>query len=115
MEVAFMNLKLFSLLAVLMSFFNQNFANIVQIVTIDSPLQHVLKTKTEQLQANELPLAREIVEKLLLALKPHLPAAGLAAPQIGISKSVFIFSFDRDPSNLEGVINPSFILWGMPK
>jgi peptide deformylase len=103
-----MNLKTFSLLVVLMSFFNQNFADNVQIVTIDSPLQHVLRTKTEQLQVNELPLAREIVEKLLLALKPHLPAAGLAAPQIGVSKSVFIFSFDRDPSNLEGVINPSF-------
>jgi peptide deformylase len=103
-----MNLKPFSLLVVFMSFFNQNFADSVQIVTIDSPLQHVLKAKTEQLQADELPLAREIVEKLFLALKPHLPAAGLAAPQIGISKSVFIFSFDRDPSNLEGVINPSF-------
>jgi peptide deformylase len=105
----FMNLKIFSLLAVLMSFFNQNFADNMPILTIDSPLQHVLKAKTEQLQANELPLAREIVEKLLLALKPYLPAAGLAAPQIGISTSVFIFSFDRDPSNLEGVINPSFI------
>lgn len=103
-----MNLKVFSLLAVFMSFFNQNFADNVQIVTIDSPLQHVLKTKTEPLQANELPLAREIVDQLFLALKPHLPAAGLAAPQIGISKSVFIFSFDRDPNNLEGVINPSF-------
>lgn len=103
-----MNLKMFSLLAVLMSFFNQNFADNVQIVTIDSPLQHILKAKTEQLQKNELPLAREIVDKLFLALKPYLPAAGLAAPQIGISKSVFIFSFDRDPSNLEGVINPSF-------
>lgn len=104
-----MNLKILSLLAVFMSFFNQNFAENVQIVTIDSPLQDVLKTKTEQLQANELPLARKIVEKLFLALKPYLPAAGLAAPQIGISKSVFMFSFDRDPNNLEGVINPSFI------
>lgn len=104
-----MNLKIFSLLAVFMSFFNQNFGENLQIVTIDSPLQHILKTKTEQLQADELPLAREIVEKLFLALKPYLPAAGLAAPQIGINKSVFIFSFDRDPNNLEGVINPSFI------
>lgn len=55
-----MNLKILSLLAVFMSFFNQNFAENVQIVTIDSPLQDVLKTKTEQLQANELPLAREL-------------------------------------------------------
>ncbi len=110
-----MNLKISSLLVVFISFFNQNFAENVQIVTIDSPLQHVLKRKTEQLKDNELPLAREIVEKLFLALEPHLPAAGLAAPQIGISKSVFIFSFDRDPSNLEGVINPSFIPVGDDK
>lgn len=103
-----MNLKIFSLLAVYMSFFNHIFADNTQVVTIDSPLQHVLKTKTEQLQENELPLAKEIIDKLFFALKPYLPAAGLAAPQIGISKAVFIYSFDRDPNNLEGVINPSF-------
>lgn len=103
-----MNLKIFSLLAVFMSFFNQNFAENIQIVTVDSPLQHVLKTKTEQIQANEMHLAREIIDKLFFALKPYLPAAGLAAPQIGISKAVFIFSFDRNPNHLEGIINPSF-------
>jgi peptide deformylase len=110
-----MNLKVVASLVVFMSFFNQNFAENIQIVTIDSPLQHILKTKTEPLQADELPLAQEIVDKLVLALKPYLPAAGLAAPQIGISKSVFIFSFDRDPSNLEGVINPSFVPMGNVK
>lgn len=93
---------------VLMSFFIQGYAENIQIVTIDSPLQHILKTKTEDIQIDELPLAQEIIEKLFWALKPHLPAAGLAAPQIGISRSVFIFSFDRDPNNLEGVINPYF-------
>lgn len=103
-----MNLKIFSLLAVFISFFNHNFAENRQIVTIDSPLQHALKTKTEQLQENELALAREIIDQLFFALKPYLPAAGLAAPQIGISKAVFIYSFDRDPNNLEGVINPTF-------
>lgn len=110
-----MNWILFSLLGVLMSLFNQNFADHVKIVTIDSPLQYILKEKTEELQVDELPLAREIVEQLFLALKPYLPAAGLAAPQIGISKSIFIFSFDRDPSNLEGVINPSYIPVGDAK
>jgi len=80
----------------------------VQIITIDSPLQYVLKTKTEELKNDELPQAQEIIEKLISALTPYFPAAGLAAPQIGISKSVFIFSFDRDPKNLEGVVNPRF-------
>jgi peptide deformylase len=87
----------------------------IQIVTIDSPLQHILKMKTEEIRADELPLAQEIAQKLLAALQPHLPAAGLAAPQIGISKSVFIFSFDRDPKNLEAVINPSFVPIGEAK
>ena len=98
-----------------MSLFNQSFADNIKIVTVDSPLQHILKNKTEEIQADELLLAQEIVEKLFLALQPYLPAAGLAAPQIGISKSVFIFSFDRDPNNLEGVINPYFIPVGDTK
>ncbi len=87
----------------------------MKIVTIDSPLQDILKTKTEKIQENELWLAQEIYEKLLLALKPYLPAAGLAAPQIGMSKSVFVFSFDRDPQNLEAVINPKFVPAGNAK
>jgi len=81
---------------------------ILKIITIDSPFKDILAKKTEDIQADELPLAKEISETLFAALKPHLPAAGLAAPQIGISKSIFIFSFDRDPKNLETVINPSF-------
>ncbi len=87
---------------------NQSPPETVEIVTVDSPLQEVLHRKTENINEDELPLAREIARKLFLALKPYLPAAGLAAPQIGISKSIFIFSFDRDPKHLEVVINPSF-------
>jgi peptide deformylase len=93
----------------LMNIFNhRGFAEDMKIVTIDSPLQNILKQQTEEIQESELGLACEISEKLFLALKPHLPAAGLAAPQIGINKSVFIYSFNRDPENLETVINPSY-------
>lgn len=81
----------------------------VKIVTVDGPLRDVLKQKTEEIRVDELPLAKEIAEKLYRGLSPYFPAAGLAAPQIGISKAVFIFSFDRDPKNLEVVINPRFI------
>ena len=109
-----MNWKI-ALGVVLMSFLNQGYTENIQIVTIDSPLQHILKMKTEDIQIDELPLAQEIVQKLFSALEPHLPAAGLAAPQIGISRSVFIFSFDRDPNNLEGVINPHFVPIGEAK
>lgn len=79
----------------------------LKIVTINSDQRAVLKRKTEDIKSDEMPLAKEIAEKLYLALKPHFPSAGLAAPQIGISKSIFIFSFDRDPKNLEVVINPT--------
>lgn len=78
------------------------------IVTIDSPQSAVLRQKTELIRIEELPLANEIADKLHAALKPHLPAAGLAAPQIGISKAVFIYSYDRDPAHLETVINPQY-------
>lgn len=52
--------------------------------------------------------AKEIVHRLEETLHPRMPAAGLAAPQIGISKQVFIFSWDRSPQHLEAAINPSF-------
>lgn len=81
----------------------------MKIVTIDGPLNGILRMKTEDVEEGEFEIAGEIAKQLYLALQPHFPAAGLAAPQIGISKSVFIFSFDRDPQNLETVINPSYI------
>lgn len=81
----------------------------LKIVTIDSPEQEVLKQPTESIREDELPLAKEIGEKLFLALQPYFPSAGLAAPQIGIGKSIFIFSYDRDPKNLEVVINPTYV------
>lgn len=85
------------------------------IVTIDSSRSDVLKKKAELIKDGELGLAKEIGEKLFLALKPYMPAAGLAAPQIGISKALFIYSFDRDPKNLVVVINPSFTPAGKEK
>jgi peptide deformylase len=91
-----------------MSFFSiKSVSEEIKIVTIDSELQSVLKQKTAEIAEGELSLAGEIADKLVMALEPLMPAAGLAAPQIGISKSVFIFSFDRDPNNLEVVINPT--------
>lgn len=79
-----------------------------KIVRVDSPQAAVLRQKTRDIGREELLLARDIADKLLAALTPLLPAAGLAAPQIGISRSVFIYSFDRNPQHLEVVVNPSF-------
>lgn len=78
-------------------------------------MQQILKTKTEDIQEPELGLAKEIIDKLRLAHLPYVPAAGLAATQIGVSKSVFIFSYDRDPKNMEGVIKPAFKPMGKTK
>jgi peptide deformylase len=81
----------------------------LEIVTIESAQAEVLKTKAAQIQPDELELARDISRKLYLALEPFFPAAGIAAPQIGISKAIFIYSWNRDPKNFEVVINPSLI------
>jgi peptide deformylase len=101
--------KIFLLGVITMSFLQ------AEIVTIDSPQADVLKTKVEQIQKVELGLAKEIGRYLYLALEPFFPAGGLAAPQIGMSKAVFIFSYNRDPKNLEIVINPTFIPVGNEK
>ena len=77
-----------------------------EIVTVDSLESAVLRKKAELIQEDELPLAKEIAGQLYLSLEPHFPAAGLAAPQIGINKAVFIYSFDRNPEHFEMVINP---------
>jgi peptide deformylase len=97
--------KIFLLGIIFMIFSN---AEASEIVTIDSSNAQVLKTKTENIRDDELPLAEKIADQLYHSLAPFFPAAGLAAPQIGISKSVFIFSYDRDPKHLEAVINPTF-------
>ena len=86
-----------------------NLTQNVKIITLECFERTILNNKTEDIQKNELSHACEIGEKLYVALQPYFPAAGLAAPQIGIGKSVFIYSYDRDPKNLEVVINPSYI------
>jgi len=78
------------------------------IVTINSVDHSVLTQKTEQIHEDELPLACTIADKLFQALQPYFPAAGLAAPQIGINKALFIYSYDRDPAHLQVVINPTY-------
>lgn len=82
----------------------------MNIVTLDQDLTHCLTKEAEAIPdtATGLAEAREIVGRLEETLRPRMPAAGLAAPQIGISKQVFIFSWDRSPKHLEAAINPSF-------
>lgn len=82
------------------------FSSSLPIVTLDSPNASCLKTKTTAFEKNELPLAKSIAKKLIDTLTPLASAGGLAAPQIGISRSIFIYSYDRDPAHLTVVLNP---------
>ncbi|MFI5342937.1 MAG: peptide deformylase [Chlamydiales bacterium] len=91
-----------------MSLSNQVQSEPLKVVTVDSEQAYILRQQTIEFSEDEMVLALEIDQKLRAALAPHLPAAGLAAPQIGIERPIFIYSYDRDPKNLETVINPSF-------
>ena len=77
-----------------------------KILTIDEDLQNILGSKAIDFDLSELSRAREIGERLKATLGEKNNAAGLAAPQIGINRSVFIYSADRKPENLVLVINP---------
>lgn len=78
----------------------------VNVVTLDCP-GNCLHRVSGGIERHEMALARTIARDLFRAIQPYLPAAGIAAPQIGINKKVFLFSYDRDPKHLEVVINPS--------
>lgn len=79
------------------------------IVTCDEDPQKVLRTPTKPLSPSEGALARFIGEELINYRKNVLGGgAGLAAPQIGIDRSVFIFTSDRTDANLKVVINPTY-------
>lgn len=103
-------------IGIIMTMFNQpSFSQTPSVIALDSPNSEVLLQPVQAIDTHELENAREIGNRLMQALQPYFPAAGLAAPQIGVSKAIFIYSYDRDPKNLELVINPSFIPLGEEK
>lgn len=83
------------------------------LVTIDSNEAPVLSRKTEDFKLEEFPVEVEIAaEALLQEIQPYLPCAGLAAPQININRSIFLYTYDRDPENLTFAINPTYVPLG---
>jgi peptide deformylase len=86
-------------------------ANIqAEILTLDKDIAGHLTTKCLEVKLdnsnrNEI---TKIISLLKNTLKPLLPAAGLAAPQIGITQRIFIFSWDRSEEHQLTAINPSF-------
>ncbi len=81
----------------------------VKIVTIYQDPTNCLTKKAAKipLTKNGLEQAKKIVAQLR-EFVVTTPASGLAAPQIGISRQVFLYSFDSSLGNMEIVINPSF-------
>ena len=53
--------------------------------------------------------AKQIARDLIMTLTPLMPAAGLAGPQIGISKQIFVYSWNRTLETLEVAINPRIL------
>ena len=77
------------------------------IVTIFDDNYSVLLQKAEDVSfQDESKEAEEITSALTEKFESMLPVSGLAAPQIGISKQAFIYSWDGTKENAEIVINP---------
>ncbi len=79
------------------------------ILTYDKDREQILRKPTVILNEKNWHLAQPTVEKLHF-IRNHIlnGGAGLAAPQIGVSLSIFIYTPDRTTESLVDVINPSF-------
>lgn len=86
----------------------------VKIITINDDPTSALTTKAVPVVLDEQGLSEAaiIVKDLRETLLPMMPAAGLAAPQIGVKKRVVIFSWDRTVENLQAAINPTYVPQG---
>ena len=86
----------------------------MKIVTIfdDKGTNRVLFEKAEAIDfstAEGLADAADVAEKLKETFLSLMPAAGLAATQIGVGKQAFVYSWNRSPEALEIVINPKIL------
>lgn len=77
------------------------------IVDIHNDSLGVLRIKPDYLKW-DTKIINATVKRLLEVRKGIGGGAGLAAPQIGISLPIFIYTSDRTDANLKAVINPSF-------
>ena len=80
-----------------------------EIVTCENDGENILRMPTSFLEEKNWHFAQETVQKLHEIRNTVLKGgAGLAAPQIGISLPIFIYTPDRSTEGLINVINPSF-------
>lgn len=79
------------------------------IVKWDKDSLNILRTPTSPVNGSEWDDVKSIADNLIHTREIILGGgAGLAAPQIGITKSIFIFTSDRTTESLTVVINPSY-------
>lgn len=79
------------------------------IITCDADDNNILRKPTLFLEEKNWNLAQSTLEKLHAVRNNILKGgAGLAAPQIGISLPIFIYTPNRNTKSLVNVINPSF-------
>ncbi len=81
------------------------------IITIDQDENNFLSSISKPVifDSHGLEQAQSTVKNLTNTLLPLMPAAGLAAPQIGLNEQIFIFSWNRQPENIQAVLNPDFV------
>ena len=86
-----------------------NTVNADPVITIfNKDHEKILTTMSEDVNIEEsFSEAREIAEKLQKTVDIIGPAAGLAAPQIGINKRVFIYTIDKN--KMEVAVNPKIL------
>lgn len=81
----------------------------MNILTIDNDKDNYLSTIASEIDftdPEDLKQVRYIADQLEQTAIPLLPISGVAAPQIGFSKRMFIYSYDGTKEHLEIVINP---------
>jgi peptide deformylase len=78
------------------------------ILTVRNDPLEVLRTKATPFDFEQN--GWEEAEAMIAAMRATLvmPAAGLAAPQLGFGKRLFLYSWDRSTENLTAVINPRY-------
>lgn len=78
------------------------------IITCDEDVTNVLRTPAPFIGEDDWACVSPAVQKLLYVRDKVLGGgAGLAAPQVGISLPIFIYTPDRTTESLRVVINPS--------
>lgn len=78
------------------------------VVLFNADSQGILRKATTAIPPDNFKIARETAIRLLAVRDRMGGGAGLAAPQIGLSQPVFIYTPDRTTANLRVVINPVY-------